>query len=362
MADLNLALYYPSMEFPNIDWLKGMLLFWDGIRRIVPNSYTPNDKDDIRPFLEAGIIHSIDPGKDAADIANEFQRKLDSLYNNAAALDWIKRPEDFEKHYRIHPDKVDARLRDLLSSREISIATKDWLNVSEEFGRFYMFYLANAMAEKRGLAKITDRKEAWTASCYFDYDGTLDSYADLDADKHIVTLMLRNFIPDNIEEIPANSIISFREKHRDERRRFIEAVKNFSTKLSNIDDMLIIEDAINEYKKDIESSIKDFRESLRSLKFTSLTGIKTISFPVGFNVAGYFGEWNWQYKTISSVAGLALGFLTSYADYREQRKKLIKESDFSYIYFLRDTFDNWHYDGGPLNYHLYRQIEEFVND
>jgi hypothetical protein len=46
-----------------------------------------------------------------------------------------------------HPEKVDARLRDVLSSREISLATKDWLNVSEEFGRFYMFYLANAMAD-----------------------------------------------------------------------------------------------------------------------------------------------------------------------------------------------------------------------
>ena len=362
MPDLNLALYYPSMEFRSINWLKGMLLFWDGIRRIVPDSYTPNDDDKIKPFLEAEIIQSIDPGDDATKIANEFKDKLETLYNDAAALDWIKNPEDFEKHYRIHPEKVDARLREVLSSKEISLATKDWLHLSEEFGRFYMFYRANAMAERRRLAKITDSKEAWTASYYFDYDGKIDAYTRFDTNKHIVTLMLRNFIPGNIEEIPVSSIISFREKHRDERKGFIESVKNFSVKLSNIDDPKIVEDAINEYKKDIEQSIQDFRESLVSLKLTSLTGIKTISVPVAFNAAGYFGEWNWEYRLISSIAGVALGLLTSYADYREKRKKLVKECDFSYIYFLNNTFDKWHYNGGSLNYHLFRQIEEFVND
>jgi hypothetical protein len=362
MPDLNLALYYPSMEFRRIEWLKGMLLFWDGIRRIVPKSYIPHDCDEIKPFLETGLIQSIDPGEDAAKICNEFKDKLENLYNNAAALDWIRRPQDIEKHYRIHPEKVDARLRDILSSKEISLATKDWLHVSEEFGRFYMFYLANAMAERRGLAKITDTKEAWTASSYFDYDGTIDADTRFDTNKHIITLMLRNFIPGNIKEIPSNSIISFREKYRDERKRFIDSVKTFIVKLSNIDDSKILEDAINEYKKDVEQSIKDFRESLASLRIVSLTGIKTISIPVGFNVAGYFGEWNWEYKLISSIAGLALGLLTSYADYREKRKKLIKQSDFSYIYFLNNSFDKWHYNGGSLNYHLFRQIEEFVND
>lgn len=363
MADLNLALYYPSMEFRDIGWLKGMLLFWDGIRRIVPESYVPSDQGEISPFLDAGIIRSIDPVNDAARIASEFEEKLERLYNDAAALDWIRKPEDFDEHYRVHPEKVDARLRDVLSSKDISLATRDWLYMSEEFGRFYMLYLANAVAEKRGLAKLTDSKEAWTASYYFDYDGAIDGYANSDTDKHIVTLMLRSFIPKNIAEIPSTSIISFREKHREERRRFIESVKNFCAKLSDIDDPLIVEDAINENKKDIEQSIGDLRQSLASLKVTSLIGIKTIAFPVAFNVSAILGELSWEYKLLSSIAGLALGFLTSYEGYREQRKKLIKECDFSYIYFLHhNSFDNWHYNGGPLNYHLFRQIEEFIND
>lgn len=362
MADLNFALYYPSMEFRNIAWLKGMLLFWDGIRRIVPESYTPNDVDEVKPFLEAEIIKSIDPREDAAKIAEEFRNKLENQYS-AAALSFVERPQDHERYYRIHPDKVDSRLRDLLSAKEISKATKDWLNVSEEFGRYYMLYLANSIAESRGLAQITDSKEAWAASTYFDYEGEIDPDTPFEENKHVITLMLRDFIPTNIQAIPAKSILSFRETHRDERRRFIESIKDYITKISKIDDPQIIEDAVNEYKKDVEDSIREFRESLRSLKFTSLTGIKAIAFPLSTSVVNWLGVWDYEYQTIgTSVAGIALGLLTSYKEYKEKRKALIKECDYSYVYFLENTFDNWHYDGGPLNYHLYRQIEEFIND
>lgn len=55
---INFALYYPSMEFRSISWLKGMLLFWDGIRRIVPESYTPNDDEEIKPFIALRINQS----------------------------------------------------------------------------------------------------------------------------------------------------------------------------------------------------------------------------------------------------------------------------------------------------------------
>ena len=361
MADLNIALYYPSMEFQDTGWLKGMTLFWDGIRRIVPSTYIPEDDDDVKAFIDAGIIDSIDPRADAASIAQEFQDNLDSSYKGACALDMGK-PSDDPMQYRIHPEKVDARLRELLSSKQISRMTKDWIEVSEDFGRFYMLYLAKAMAEKRGLAKITDSEEAWTATSYFDYEGSLDGYPNFEVDKNIATLMLRNFIPENIDDIPTESIINFREKHRDERRHFIGSVRDFVSRISDIDDSKIILEATREYQKDIESAVKEFRESLGGLKFTSLVGIKTISFPIAANIAAITGSGTFDYSVLSTATGLALGLLTSYVNYREKKKQLIKESDFSYLYFIRSSFDNWHYDGGGLNYHLYRNIEEFIND
>ena len=366
MADLNLALYYPSMEFRDVAWLKGMLLFWDGIRRIVPESYTPDDDDEVKPFLEAGIIKSIDPRQDAARIADEFSSKLEEKEYTAAALSDIQGSEDPERelYYRMHPDKVDSRLRDLLSAQEVSIATRDWLYVSEEFGRYYMFYLANSIAESRGLAKITDSTEAWTASTYFDYEGRIDVDTPFEQSKQLIAaLMLRDFVPANIEAIPAVSLLSFREKHRDERRRFLESIKTYVTKISNISDPQTIQDAVNEYKKDVEDSIKDFKESLGSLRFTSLTGIKAIAFPLSATAVHWLGPQNSEYEVIATaVAGLALGLLASYREYKEKRKDLIKKCDYSYIYFLENIPSNWRWGGDTFNYYLYREIEEFIND
>ena len=41
----------------------------------MPSSYTPYDPDEINAFVDEGIIQSMDPGRDAVAIANEFQSR-----------------------------------------------------------------------------------------------------------------------------------------------------------------------------------------------------------------------------------------------------------------------------------------------
>src|SRR5687768_14972847 len=54
------ALYYPHIEFRSLDWLKSALLYWEGVKRIVPDEeYTPNDCDELRPLLEAGLVENV---------------------------------------------------------------------------------------------------------------------------------------------------------------------------------------------------------------------------------------------------------------------------------------------------------------
>lgn len=42
------ALHYPSIEFQDTEALKRSLLVWDGIHRIVPSGYTPQDDAEVR--------------------------------------------------------------------------------------------------------------------------------------------------------------------------------------------------------------------------------------------------------------------------------------------------------------------------
>ena len=58
------ALYYPSIDIPNSDWLKTAVLFWDSISTMVPESvshpYMSNDTEYLADvgFLQPIIINS----------------------------------------------------------------------------------------------------------------------------------------------------------------------------------------------------------------------------------------------------------------------------------------------------------------
>jgi len=360
MNNVNIALYYPSMEFDNTEWIKGMLLFWDGIRRIVPDSYTPSDDEEIKQFVEAGLIKSIDPKKDAAKIADDFAEKLSTLYKSAAALDWVDNTEGFTHHSKLHPEKVDSKLRALITDTEIAHLKNNWLLTSNDFARFYMLYLATATAESSNLSLITDHDEAWTTSTYYAYEGALDGILEEDSDKQIVLMMLEKFLPVNLDQIKPEKIIKFREKYREERKHFIYAINKFCMNFSNIDDVTLINDIINEFKKDVEVAVRDFKQSLETLRIESFTGLKLIAIPVGINLTSFFSPELWQHKVISNAVGLALGIIASYASYRKKKKDLSKLCDFSYIYYLEHGFEVIPH--GSLNHSLQKSINEFIED
>ena len=47
------ALYFPYIHFQNEDWLKYTLLYWDGVKRIVPRSYYPEDSEAVKILVDA---------------------------------------------------------------------------------------------------------------------------------------------------------------------------------------------------------------------------------------------------------------------------------------------------------------------
>ena len=89
----NYALYYPTIEFQNYDWLYSASLIWDRIYRIVPESYTPHDPSNIRELVESGEIGIyLSPDRYAKLIADEFNEEL----NQDSKDDFEGNPDNFE--------------------------------------------------------------------------------------------------------------------------------------------------------------------------------------------------------------------------------------------------------------------------
>ena len=70
------ALYYPTIDISNTEWLKTTVLFWDSISTIVPESLdNPYQENDTRFLSENGFLKPLrinSNDDDVIDIGNEI--------------------------------------------------------------------------------------------------------------------------------------------------------------------------------------------------------------------------------------------------------------------------------------------------
>jgi hypothetical protein len=357
----NYALYYPTIEFQNYPWLWSAALLWDRIYRIVPESYEPNDPENIQILKETGEIGiPISPDVYAKDVAEEFLIKIDAGEWQAAALEF----DIPEAYTRLHQDKVDVELRNMIIAKGKGTARDEWLNVPIEFGALYMTYLAKQISIKNNLQLLSDSAAAWTGATFFKYDGEIEDFPVNEQTQQLATLVIRDFIPQNIVNIRSHDLIKFREKYRDERQRFINAIRNAALTLCECEDETVYNDRIKDIKKDIESALKDYRGSMGSLNIAGWTGIKSLSFPVVTKVATAISGKDLDVSTLSviSALGIGLGLVSGFSAWKEKRRRLEKDSDYSYLMHLRRNWKGSARYNHDYNYFLCREMEEFIND
>jgi hypothetical protein len=237
----NYALYYPTIEFQNYPWLWSAALLWDRIYRIVPESYEPNDPENVQILKETGEIGiPIYPDSYTKDVAETFLNKIESGEWQAAALEF-----DIDETYaRLHQDKVDVQLRKMIIAKGKAAAQGEWLNVPIEFEALYMTYLAEQISKKNNLQLLSDSAAAWTGSTFFKYDGEIEDFPLDEQTQQLATLVIRDFIPKNILDIRPHDLVKFREKYRDERRRFVNAIREAAKTISECDDETVYNDRI----------------------------------------------------------------------------------------------------------------------
>ncbi|MCK4415152.1 MAG: hypothetical protein KAY32_16595 [Candidatus Eisenbacteria sp.] len=264
------ALYYPTIEFHDFEWLWNASLLWDRIYRIVPAGYEPDDCENVRILAQSGEIgHAIRPEEYAPLVAKEFVDRIEEGRWDAAAVE-----RDIPDEYaRLHKGKVDVALREMIIAKGAGAEHKDWLYVRTEFGALYMTYLANHIAAMNKLQLLSDSTPAWTGSTYFRFDGDVQDYPREEYVQQLAVLVLRDFLPENITSVRPESILRFREKYRDERQRFLGALRKSAADISECTGAAVVRDRIEDMKKEIEASLKDYRKRIRP---------------------GFCGKWKWR--------------------------------------------------------------------
>ncbi|KAB0671699.1 hypothetical protein F6V30_03730 [Oryzomonas sagensis] len=362
------ALFYPHIGLHNPSWIKAMALFYDTIYRIVPDNVIPDDSPELQPLLEEGSIgRMIDPAKYSKQASEEFLAKIDDW--RAAALCFSD--EEEQELSRLHTDKTDERVRELF--REAGYKEENnWMYVPTALASNFMLYMANLIGTQNKLSLITSDWGAWTGTSYFGLNGQIDEFIinigqecddDFAEAFGLFGLVLSELVPINIAEIPANDILKFRDKRRDEINNFRKCMHDLREELSKLESHEVKIGTIQDKVKELIRVQDQYKSSADIIKAKGWFGVSLMGFPAPM-IFGQLFSIPHASTVALGAAGLSIGGLFNIQNTKEELRKLNQQNTASFLVELRKSFKGYTHarGGGDINFHAFNCMEEYVND
>ncbi|WP_019540725.1 hypothetical protein [Proteiniphilum acetatigenes] len=245
-------LYYPYISLPENLWTYRALLYFDNLGVIVPNDYLYNPEKhtkQMRDLIHANLVQQIDPIGFTYGLENFTIGFLEELLSSKRRIDSKQRNFRNGHYTRIHVEKFDNGLMNVLEELGLAKRSQDWAwyHVEPKTAFMLMTYLATIIAIQDNRVPVTDRL---TKEVRF------KPIRKQDMEK----LQLRDKILQDILPLPSELNIgkleNFKGKYHSELSRFRRKVES-----------LIIE--LNQYKGHIE----DFEE-LYKIRIEEITDRK----------------------------------------------------------------------------------------
>lgn len=244
------ALFYPTIDIANENWLKTAILFWDKISTIVPASIDNPYQERATQYLhDIGLLTPIVVHPEQEVIEELVEETMNYLNTNEGfqlltqgenryAIHRDKLPREINRLFDIHPEKLPYEIQHQLHHR----MTRDgWLRVDGGFAKFYMTLLANKICEREVIAPLTDNSLTSNFSDLIRLDNQIaiysrDRYYDYrphHRDRHINLSqgLLINMAIEGIsiaEPTSLEDIVNFKDKHQDELGLFRKNVENLT--------------------------------------------------------------------------------------------------------------------------------------
>ncbi|XVN19786.1 hypothetical protein QZH46_06820 [Pseudomonas corrugata] len=348
------ALHYPSIEFQDTDALKRSLLVWDGIHRIVPAEYAPQDDAEVREAVQAGAV--VDLTLEPIEKHNAATRFLD-FYNlrtrTASPLVWPAGCSS-ESFTRINPDKIEAKLLPLFEGLAQRLNADGFLEVPEDLAGGYMFYLATSVAERRSLQLTTDSSDCWAVGTYFANEGCFtEAVYDDDANSYLANMAINDLLPHNLEHVKIDKLLRFREEHTEVRTLFQNELKLLKAEISTCNNKGHAQYIVGDFVKRFERAKADYRDSIKFFRTNDICSIFSVGIPVAATMIALptFGSGD-PYEPWRICTGMLIGAVSALAARELGRKP---KSIASYL------VGSEHISRYP-GHTLHRKFEEFIND
>jgi hypothetical protein len=355
----NSVLYYPNIEFFDEIWLKSTLCIWEKIYRIVPDSYTPNDSDEIKEAIDSGLVINIKlTSDDLSNTAERFERFWESVPVIPAGVEGYE-----EIDVRLHPEKVDARILPILQGLSKKIDPDGWLKLSPEVANTYMLFLAETISRQRRLPKLTDNSDMFSVMHYFANDGNIDEFCfNEDSTEAATTMVLTTLLPGGLKHTPMKKVLDFRSKSTEGRELFRNSVMEFSEQVSQVDNKEYAQVLIDSFQKNLLKSQQKIFKTIGQSIDNAIAAALSIGLPTTLTAIGVFGAAGNPLDFLQLGQAGFIGAVATLADVWKNRRKGWSSNESSYYLQLNKVFRG---KGGGIKLSIPRYdriIEEFIND
>lgn len=279
------ALYFLSIEFQNEDFLRRSLLYWDKIKRIVPEGYLPNDSDFIKELTDAGMVQNIVVSYNTLEVvADRFVSQLKSP-NRAAGLSLTSYNlhSDDKEYVRLHHSKIYFVLQDIL--KEIGYMPQfpdknGFYHVEADLTGYYMLVLAFEEAKRRRIQLATDSNEIWSITPSFIEENNIAEHsADTDNVTCLTSMAIENILPSNVSRFSSLDIIRLAKDSSDARKSLREHIGSLIERIQTIDSQEQANDELKELMDEIERDKTEFRNSRKFWHSEEFTSCLNVSIP-----------------------------------------------------------------------------------
>jgi hypothetical protein len=237
-----IAFYYPGTIWYTSDWIKSLLLFFDGVALLVP-AYMKDRPEQIDPIMasplrDQGLLHILEPETLVDKSATEQLVSALTDIITSGSLDHLSREgtafhELSFSRLGSHGDFGLAQMiLDELKARGLARESKDGVSIPMHPAvRYMILVLLSQILRPKGTALGLDLSPATDRPQLIGALTELLSLPNIPSAGHVVSLDLTTVGVD-LSAVPIDEVLGFRAEHLDSHRRYARAVRRFVRELS----------------------------------------------------------------------------------------------------------------------------------
>ena len=358
------ALYYPTIDIQNTNWLKTAVLFWDSISTIVPESISqpykqydtqyladigflrplyvnPNDKSVIG--IEEDMLNLLCSSEFIQALSNPQYSKFNGIWSDK--MSYRVKEQVLELIDPIYGDKMSSRIQREVRRRiqhlNRYLEDQDIYYLDSEFVYIYMIALANKLCEDHSLGMITDDTPGFNIGNIVKL-GNITSLRPEDhfrymrpKDHQLEQGLLLNLIINGLSISPDaafEDIVSFKNKHHDELSRFRTELANMTQKFDVDKPINIMQKEISDlYNNEFVPAFNDFKDALKSsrIRWFTDTFLKVSLFSA--SASGVPMALLGMPVEQAIFAGMGISVIASAVSYNANKYDFLRNNPYSYL-------------------------------